>query len=151
MKTSQRGIDLIKFFEGFVDHPYKPVPGEPHYTWGYGHYGADVPSPSSHRRITRAQAETLLRKDLVVFEAAVTALLKTTVNQNRFDALVSLCYNIGPGNLAKSSVLKYTNRRQFVRAAASFILWDKGGVPLKVLPGLQKRRRREARLYMARV
>lgn len=147
MRTSQRGVDLIKGFEGFVDHPYKPVPGEAHWTWGYGHYGSDVPS---HGHITRAQAEVLLRKDLRFFEDAVNKLVTRPITQNRFDALVSLCYNIGPGNFASSSVLKYTNKAQFKRAAASFLLWDKGGVPVKVLPGLLKRRRAEAKLFLSR-
>lgn len=151
MRTSQKGIDLIKEFEGFVDHPYKPVKGEPHWTWGYGHFGPDVPSPKSGRKITRTQAETLLRKDLQTYEDAVNRLVKTHINQNRFDALVSLCYNIGPGNFAKSSVLSRTNKRQFKLAACAFLLWDKGGVPLKVLPGLTRRRRAEARLFLRKV
>lgn len=151
MRTSQRGVDLIKSFEGYRATPYKPVKGEAHWTWGYGHYGPDVPSPSSGRKITHKEAEALLRKDLRHFEDTVNHLLKTHVNQNRFDALVSLCYNIGPGNFAKSSVLSRVNKRQFTRAAAGFLLWDKGGVPLKVLPGLQSRRRAEARLFLRRV
>lgn len=149
MKTSQRGIDLIKRFEGFVDHPYKPVPGEQFYTWGYGHYGPDVPGPGHH--ITEHHAERLLRADLHTFEEVVNRLVTHKINQHRFDALVSLCYNIGPGNFANSTVLRQTNKRRYKLAAAAFLLWNKGDSPLRVLPGLTRRRRAEARLYLRKV
>lgn len=145
MRISQKGINLIKRYEGLSLKAYKPVPTEPGWTIGYGHHGSDV-----HRdmRITESHAERLLRRDLVRFEKAVSSMLNTHVNQNRFDALVSLAYNIGIGNFSASTVLRETNKRHFLRAAAAFRLWIKGGFPPKTLPGLAKRRASEVWLFM---
>jgi GH24 family phage-related lysozyme (muramidase) len=142
MRISNRGIRLIKRYEGVRLKAYKPVPTEVHWTIGYGHYGPDV---RRGQVITEAQAEKLLRADLRKFELGVTRLLKTRINQNRFDALVSLAFNIGLGAFAESTVLRETNRRRFKRAAAAFGMWVKGGG--RVLPGLVKRRASEAWLY----
>lgn len=151
MNLSDKGLRRIARFEGFVDHPYKPVKGEQFWTWGYGHFGPDVPSPLTRKKITQAQALVLLRRDVQSAEAAVNAGLKTHVNQNRFDALVSLAFNIGAGNFATSTVLRETNARHFVKAAAAFRMWTRGGAPLRVLPGLVKRRAHEASVYLAPV
>jgi lysozyme len=148
MKISQRGIDLIKKYEGYSAKPYKPVKGEKFWTWGYGHYGPDVPSPSSGRTISRAAAESLLRRDVASFADGVDDLVKTRINQNRFDALVSFAFNVGLGNFSASTLLRRVNQRKFAWAAANFGKWTKGGVPLKVLPGLVKRRAEEAALFL---
>lgn len=95
MKTSQTGIDLIKGFEGLSLEAYR-LPGEQYFTIGYGHYGKDV---KAGRRITEAQAETLLAADLEKFEEWVNTIPPFELNQNQFDALVSFTYNLGPGNL----------------------------------------------------
>jgi hypothetical protein len=59
--------------------------------------------------------------------------------------LVSLCYNIGEGNLAKSTLLRKVNAKDFAGAAAEFKRWNKGGG--KTLPGLTRRRASEALLF----
>jgi lysozyme len=139
---SQRGVNLIKRFEGFSAKAYK-LPGEQFYTIGYGDYGAHV---GKNDVITRAEGERRLRKRLREFEAGVNRMVTTHVNQNRFDALVSLAYNIGLGNFQKSTVLRQTNQRNFVRAAAAFHLWVRGATGK--LPGLVRRRNAEARLFL---
>lgn len=95
MRTSQRGVDLIKQFEGFSSKAIK-LTGEQYYTIGFGHYGPDV---RQGQTITMAEAEALLRRDLIQFENWVTQYTPFTMNQNQYDALVSFCYNCGPGNL----------------------------------------------------
>jgi lysozyme len=145
MRVSARGLRAIARFEGFVDHAYKPVPSERFWTIGYGHYGPDV---KRGQKITKTQALALLRKDVRHFEEGVERLVTTRINQNRFDALVSLAYNIGLGNFATSTVLRETNRRHFVKAAAAFRMWVKGGNPPRVLAGLVTRRAREARRFL---
>lgn len=95
MKTSQRGIDLIKSFEGFSPKAVK-LTGEQFYTWGYGHYGSDVPADGV---ISEARAENLLKQDLQYFENCVNQYVKFKMNQNQFDALVSFTYNCGAGSL----------------------------------------------------
>jgi len=95
MRTSQTGIDLIRSFEGCCRKAYR-LPGETYYTIGYGHYGADVKAGTT---VTYAQAEELLRSDLRKFEGYVAQYAPSGLNQNQFDALVSFCYNCGPGSL----------------------------------------------------
>lgn len=145
MRISDRGVRLIKRYEGVRLKAYKPVPTEEHWTIGYGHYGPDV---RKGQVITMATAEKLLRQDLRKFELGVERLVTTRINQNRFDALVSLAFNIGLGNFASSTVLREVNRRHFLRAAAAFRMWVRGGSPTAVLAGLVTRRAREARLFL---
>lgn len=148
MRISNRGINLIKRYEGLSLKAYKPVDSEPGWTIGYGHHGPDV---HKGEVITEAHAERILRRDLLDFERGVDRLVTTKINQNRFDALVSLAYNIGLGNFASSTVLRETNKRRFVRATAAFRMWIKGGQPPKPLAGLVKRRASEAWLYRRRI
>ena len=136
MKTSQKGIDLIKRFEGCRLQAYKAVPTEQCYTIGYGHYGSDVLPGMS---ITQAQADALLMQDLMRYEAAVSdAGLK--LNQNQFDALVSFAYNCGCGNLKK--LVKGRDTQQI---ADAMLMYNKSGG--NVLAGLTKRRQAERDLF----
>jgi GH24 family phage-related lysozyme (muramidase) len=80
-----------------------------------------------------------------VFERAVRRLVKVPLNANRFDALVSFTYNVGEGNLAKSTLLKKVNAGDHAGAAKEFHKWNKAGG--KVLPGLTRRRASESLLY----
>lgn len=97
-KTSDNGIDFLKSQEGCRLTAYK-LSGETYWTIGYGHYGADVYEGMT---ITEAEAEALLRSDLVSYENSVNsrAVKKfPSINQNQFDALVSYTYNRGAGGL----------------------------------------------------
>lgn len=147
LRTGARGLALIKASEGVRLTAYKPVPGEPYWTIGYGHYGPDV---RAGQRITMAQADRFLVQDLRRFEQAVARHVRVPLNQHEFDALVSLAYNIGEGNLASSTVVRQLNAGRRRLAAAAFAMWTRGGVPLRVLPGLVKRRAAEARLFLSR-
>jgi lysozyme len=81
------------------------------------------------------------------FEEAVEKAVSVKVTENQFSAMVSLCYNIGPGAFAKSSVVKHTNAGDTAKAASSFLLWNKAGG--KELPGLTRRREAEKKLFLA--
>lgn len=143
MKTSQKGIDLIKQFEGFRSKAYRDVVGV--WTIGYG-FTKNVKEGDT---ITREEAEARLRNELVEYEQAVLAACTLPTNQHQFDALVSFCFNVGLGNLRKSSVIKAHNRGDFQAAARAFALWNKAGG--KVWPGLTRRRAAEAALYLTPV
>ena len=148
MRTSERGVDLIKRFEGWRSEAYKDSVGV--WTIGYGHTAhAGVPHPRAGMRITKEEGERILRKDLVKYEKAVSDALRVKVNQNQFDALVSFCYNVGPGNLRKSSVLRYTNEGRIPEVPARFKLWNRAGG--RVLRGLTLRRTEEAVLFASKV
>ena len=141
MKTSQTGIDLIKSFEGLVLTAYKPVKAEPYYTIGYGHYGSDV---KYGQTITKAQAEQMLKNDLITYETAVTAWNYCYKwNQNEFDALVSFTYNCGKGSL--DNLLKHgTRSRSEIRNAMPLYCKDVSG---RTLAGLVRRRKEELALF----
>lgn len=143
MKTSNRGIDLIKQFEGLFLKPYKAVPTEQYLTIGYGHYGKDV---TADMRLTKVEAEELLKKDLVKYEGFVNDFVKVAINQNMFDSLVSFTYNVGGGALQKSTLLEKINEKDFVGASKEFLKWNKSGG--KVYQGLVKRRASECALFL---
>lgn len=140
MKTSIHGLDLIKSSEGCRLKAYRCQAGV--LTIGYGHTGPDV---FEGQEITQEEADTLLRLDLARFEAAVNKACHT-VSQCQFDACVSLCYNIGPGAFAKSSVVRLHNEGKCGDAAQAFMLWNKAAG--KVSRGLQARRAKESALYL---
>lgn len=139
MQTSQNGIDLIKRFEGCRLTAYKPVAAEKYYTIGYGHYGSDV---KKGQTITQAQAEALLKNDLVRYENYVKQYVKFGMNQNQFDALVSFCYNCGAGSLQT-----LVRNRQPATVAEKMLLYNKGAGGV-VLAGLTKRRQAERELFL---
>lgn len=142
MKTSQRGIDLIKSFEGLrlTAYPDPGTGGDP-WTIGYGHTKGVKPG----MKITENWAEELLRDDLAEFEAAVNGLVKVRLCQHQFDALVSLVFNIGPGAFSDSTLLRLLNAGLYDDAALQFVRWNKGGG--KVLSGLTRRRMAERKLF----
>ena len=136
MKTSEKGLDLIKKYEGLRLTAYKAVPSEEFYTIGYGHYGKDV---SPGMKITKEQADTYLKSDVKKAENAVNN-LKKGFNQNQFDALVSFTYNVGVGNLKKLA-----NGRSIEEIGNKITLYTKAGG--KTLTGLVRRRNDEQKLY----
>lgn len=137
MKTSQRGIDLIKGFEGCRLVAYKPVPTEKYWTIGYGHYGPDV---VPGMKITPGQAEIYLKADLAKFEKVVDD-LGLNLNQNQHDALTSFAYNCGAGNLKK-----LCEDRTLPQIADKMLAYNKAGG--KVLAGLTRRREAERTLFL---
>jgi lysozyme len=144
MQISQRGIDLIKEFEGceLSAYPDPGTGGDP-WTIGYGHTGSDVYPGMS---ITIAQAEDLLRQDLRYFEQGVIDLVMVPLTQNQFDALVSFAYNTGLGALGESTLLSVLNEGDYQGAVEQFARWVNGANG--VLPGLVRRREAEAQLFL---
>ena len=143
MKIDNKGLDLIKSFEGCRLKAYKCVSTEQYYTIGYGHYGADV---SKDMEITMEQATELLKNDVAKFEKCVTSSVKVPVTQSMFNALVSFCYNIGQGAFKSSTLLKKLNKGDYNGACAEFERWNKSGG--KVLNGLVKRRTKEQKEFL---
>lgn len=150
MRISQAGLDLIREFEGY--HRALPDGRCAAYlcpagvlTIGWGCTEGVKPGMVW----TRAEAEAGLMRELARFERAVNDLVKVPVSQPQFDALVSFAYNCGSGALAKSTILKRLNAGDVAGAAAAYHLWNKGGG--KVLPGLVRRRQREADLFLSAV
>lgn len=144
MKLSQRGIDLIKQFEGYSSKAYPdPATGGAPWTIGYGTTKGVKPGMV----ITAQQAEKMLRDDVAKFESGVSSLISSPTTQGQFDAMVSLAYNIGLGNFGKSTLLKKHNARCYTCAADQFRVWNRANG--KVMNGLTKRRAAERQVYMS--
>lgn len=143
MITSQKGIDLIKKFEGFSDKEYICPAGKP--TIGYGH--VVLADEYFQEPMTRRYAEILLKKDLEPRHKSLNSLLKVKINQNQFDALISLIYNIGIDNFRKSTLLKFINERLFDKVPDQFRRWRFSNG--KVLKGLVTRREEEIKLWLS--
>ena len=140
MRTSQKGIDLIKKLEGCRLEAYKCPAGV--WTIGYGH----TKGVQNGQKITQAQAEEFLIEDLKVYEKAVESCVKVPLSQNQFDALVSFCYNCGSGALKTSTLLRLLNEGKYSEAGEQFLRWNKAGG--KVLVGLTRRREEERELFL---
>lgn len=149
MKTNRAGIELIRKWEGVRLTAYVCPAGV--LTIGYGHTSAaGAPKVTPGMRITHDEASEILVRDLVKYESAVSRALTRVPNEHQFAAMVSLCYNIGPGAFAKSSVAKLFNKGDIAGAAEAFLLWDKATVKGKrvVLQGLVNRRKDERALFL---
>jgi lysozyme len=147
MKTSQRGINLIKQSEGFRDRMYIDASGLP--TIGYGTLIDSAKEEYLKTAIiTEADGEALLKIDLINIEKGINNLVKPYINQNQFDALASFCYNLGVGNLKKSTLLKKINTNPAdPNIMSEFMKWNRAKG--KVLSGLTYRREAETRLYFS--
>jgi GH24 family phage-related lysozyme (muramidase) len=144
LKISNNGLALIKRFEGCRLTAYADMGGV--WTIGWGQTGPDVVEGLT---ITQAQADARLRIEVDRFAAGVSAELKVPVNQNQFDALVSLAYNIGLNAFRTSTLLRLLNDRTQVSIVASeFIKWNK--VNGKSTEGLSRRREAERQLFLVK-
>ena len=147
MITSNNGIEFIKWEEGCVLHVYKDQIGKD--TIGVGHLitaGERWPE-----KITEEQANALLKTDLRRFEDALNETVSTKLEQHEFDAVISLMFNIGTGNFAKSSVKRFLSIGNKPEAAKWFLAWTKARKDGKLitLPVLVNRRKREQKLFLS--
>jgi lysozyme len=149
MKTSQKGLDLIKQFEGLKLTAYWCPAGVP--TIGYGTTkGVTHEDVRRKHTISKAEAEAKLLEDLVEYEVAVLKACAIPPNQHQFDAFVCFAFNIGVAGFRGSTVCKAHNRGDEQAASRAFGLWNKATVNGKkvVLAGLTRRRAAEAALYL---
>ena len=145
MQTSDKGIALIKQFEGCKLTAYQDSVG----VWTIG-YGWTQPVDGKPIRagmtIKQETAERLLKTGLVSYESDVSRLVKVGLTQGKFDALVSFTYNLGARSLSTSTLLRKLNAGDYAGAADEFLRWNKAGG--KVLNGLTRRREAERDLFL---
>ncbi|EOK5841644.1 lysozyme [Escherichia coli] len=145
MQTSDKGIALIKKFEGCKLTAYQDSVG----VWTIG-YGWTQPVDGKPIRagmtIKQEAAERLLKTGLVSYESDVSRLVKVGLTQGQFDALVSFTYNLGARSLSTSTLLRKLNSGDYAGAADEFLRWNKAGG--KVLNGLTRRREAERALFL---
>ena len=158
MKVSEKCIYMIKHHEGVRTRPYRC----PALLWTVGvghvidprHIGVklderkNLPIPDGwDRQLSMDEVDAILAADLESFERGVLRLCPANLTQYRFDSLVSFSFNVGLGNLQRSTIRMKHNRGEFEEAAEAFMAWTKAGG--KELPGLVKRRKDERALYLA--
>ena len=139
MKISQEGLSLIKKFEGLRLKAYKCSANV--LTIGYGHTGGEKETD----KITLEEADSLLEKDIAKFEEYVSDNVIVKLNQSQFDALVAWTFNLGPGNLRESTMLKKLNNQEYESVPFEMRRWNKAGG--KTLDGLIRRREAESLLF----
>ena len=145
-KLSLKGLELLKKFEGLSLKPYLCPAGIGTIGYGNTYYPNGSKVKMTDPAITQSQADQYLLFLMPPYEKAVDSFCRDDINQNQFDALVSLAYNIGVGNLQKSTLIKKVNLNpNDPTIKAEFLKWNKGAG--KVLAGLTKRRQAEADLY----
>jgi len=159
MKASAAAIKMVKHHEGVRTRPYRC----PALLWtvGVGHVidplhaavkyeerrSLQIPA-GWDRVLTMGEVDAILAQDLARFERGVARLCPASVNhQGQFDALVSFAFNVGLGNLQRSSIRMRYNRGDIEGAADAFLMWTKAAG--KVLPGLVKRRNDERSMFLS--
>lgn len=138
MNISEKGLTLIKQFEGLRLAAYLCAAGV--WTIGWGH----TKGVKKGDKITLEQAKLYLDEDIIPSVIAVYESIKVPLTPNQFDALVSFTFNVGIGALKKSTLVKRINSND-PKASDEFLKWVKGGG--KILPGLVTRRQAEKRLF----
>lgn len=147
-KASQKGLDLIKRFEGLELKPYKCPAGIQTIGYGNTYYPSGSKVKLTDPAITKEKAEELLKFLLGSYEKSVDSFCRDDISQNQFDALVSFAYNCGVNSLKSSTLLKKVNANpNDPTIKAEFLKWNKASG--RVLAGLTKRRQAEADLYFS--
>ena len=144
-KINAAGLELIKHFESLRLKAYQDSVGV--WTIGWGHTGLSHNDGTvfEGREITESEAEELLKHDVSKFEEAVANNISVELNENQFSALVSFTFNVGDGNLQRSTLLKKLNQKAHFAASKEFKKWNKAGG--KRLAGLVRRRISERNLF----
>lgn len=145
--VNKAGIDLIKSFEGLFLKPYLDPVNIP--TIGYGTiaYPDGKKVTMKDRDITEAEAEHYLMFEVEEKAHNVERMVKVTLNDNEYAALVSFAYNVGWQGLEKSTLMKLLNSNaDRVAVADQFLRWNKAGG--KELKGLTRRRQAERSLFL---
>jgi lysozyme len=167
VKLSKAGADMMHKYEGYRNRPYLC----PAHIWtiGYGHVlyqeqirlpmaRVDKPVPMIRKEMplrlednrvwAKQETDDLFDADIASFERGVLRLVPGVVgHQGRFDALVSFSYNVGLGNLQRSTVRIKANRGEWEEAADALLLWNKAGG--KVFAGLDRRRKEERAFFLS--
>lgn len=149
MQITQKGLELVKKYEGFSAIPYKCPTG--YTTIGYGHR---IKPGENFTSISPAEGNSLLLKDLEIAGQAVKKHVKVPINNDQYSALASWFLNLGENqSTVGSSLIRYLNDGRQHLVPGQFGVWIIGkvnGNPT-ALPGLIKRRRDEALLFISKL
>jgi lysozyme len=148
MKVNKLGINMMHHFEGCRLQAYQCSAKVWTIGWGNTYYQDKKPVKQGDK-VTQDQADELFEMIMNEFAIEVRNALTKEVNENQFSALVCFAYNVGIGNLKKSTLLRKVNvNPDDETIAEEFAKWNKAGG--KVLNGLVRRRKAEADLYFTK-
>ena len=139
MHISDEGVALVKKFEGCKLEAYQCAAGV--WTIGYGSTRGVVEGDVW----SQEKADMMLEDELQEYGEHVEELVTMPLSQNQFDALTSWTFNLGPTNLATSTLLKVLNAGEYEDVPAQIKRWNKANG--NVLEGLVRRREAEALLF----
>ena len=139
MAITESTLSFITKEEGFRNKAYKDSKNLA--TIGVGHLIKTDEPHLLNTTLTDEQVKDLLKSDLKWCSEAVESSVRVSLTQNQFDALYSLCFNIGETNFKRSTVVKRINAGDLKGAADAILMWNKPAV-------LQKRRERERALFL---
>lgn len=131
-------LTMVAGFEGLYTHAYKDPVGVVTICFGVTNDDRKVKMGDT---ATKDECYQMLAEDLPRYKAMVDKVIKVPMPPHRTAAMVSFTYNVGQGNLAKSSVARYINAKQPLKGCDALMAWNKAGG--KVLNGLTKRRAAE--------
>lgn len=141
MIYSKKGVEVTKHFEQCRLNAYQDQGGV--WTIAWGHTRGVGPGLTC----MQVQADAWLDEDNLIASHYVNLLVKVTLTQGEFDALVDFVVNLGGHAFATSSLLKLLNEGKFTEAAAQFDKWDHVGA--KEVAGLLRRREAETEEFEA--
>ena len=143
---NEAGLGIIKTFEGWSSSVYVCPSGR--YTIGWGstwdHKGSPITADQAD--ITEKYGTTLLKREIQHVERAIRRLIKAELTENMFSSLSSFAFNVGTGNLQRSTLRMKLNRGKYEDAADELPKWRRGGG--RILPGLVRRRAAERELFL---
>ena len=140
MAIAESTLSFITKEEGFRNTAYKDSKGL--LTIGVGHLIKASEPHLVSATLSDQEVKELLKSDLKWCSEAVETSVKVPLTQKQFDALYSLCFNIGETNFKKSTVVKRINANDLKGAADAIEMWNKP-------PVLIPRRKREKALFLA--
>ena len=144
---NERGIEIVKSFEGLALRPYVCAGGVNSVGYGATRSSTGGPIDPDMEPISETEAEALLVRDLETSEGWVSRLIKTALTENQFSALTSFTFNVGAGALQRSTLRMKLNRSEYQGAADEFPKWRIAGG--RILAGLVRRRAAEQALFLA--
>ena len=146
MNIATPGLEIIKHYEGWSSSVYLCPAGRWTQGWGSTWDNRGNPITSKNSDIDEVTGESYLRREISHVEKAIGRLIKAELTENMFSSLCSWAYNVGTGNLQRSTLRMKLNRGNYEAAADEFPKWRRGGG--RILKGLVLRRASERELFL---
>ena len=139
MAITESTFRVIVGFEGKRNKAYQDTKGL--WTTGVGHLIKPDEQHLISTVLTDAQVEDLFKSDVKWCDDAIKSAVRVPLTQNQYDALASLCYNIGANAFKTSRLVKALNTKDYKLAGEYFMDWVHPSV-------LVNRRRQEKALFL---